>query len=217
MNNNEQNSSLSLGCSIAGLVFFGLVLLILLSAKDSGAACLIMLSICIYLIYNINKELKTRKSNHAKSSDIRLLQIELNKELTNWPDVQQLTIDEYLTDQITMLQRSEKNQNFSILRYNRHTEIADYRVYHFKELASWYLHIEETEDSALFFTIRQVTEIAVVFEISYNKQNIRHYIQLYKGKPLSQPVFAEYREKLKHIQRFLSCIKPESPNPNIPI
>ena len=30
MNNNEQNSSLSLGCSIAGLVFFGLVLLILL-------------------------------------------------------------------------------------------------------------------------------------------------------------------------------------------
>lgn len=139
MNNNEQNSSLSLGCSIAGLVFFGLVLLI------------------------------------------------------------------------------EKNQKFSILRYNRHTEIADYRVYHFKELASWYLHIEETEDSALFFTIRQVTEIAVVFEISYNNQNIRHYIQLYKGKPLSQPVFAEYREKLKHIQRFLSCIKPESPNPNIPI
>lgn len=210
MNNDDLTPDVSVGCFIVGLIFFGFLLLIFLPAKDCGGISFILACICIYLAYGLIKALKTKKTIQTKSEEVRALQTALNKELTNWPAIQRMTIDEHSTGKTTMLQISGVKRKFSILRYDMLTRTADYRVYHFKELTTWHAHVEKQQTPTLLGPMQEVCAIAIIFNITYNNQQFKHKINLYRGEPLSPAALSIFEKKLKDIQSFLTHIKPES-------
>ncbi|MBQ9095269.1 MAG: hypothetical protein IJY53_02905, partial [Akkermansia sp.] len=90
------------------------------------------------------------------------------------------------------------------------TQSADLRVYNFSELKSWKTKVQKTDVNILLFTMPAITHLSVELTFFYKNKIIEHSLTLFDINSINEQEAATQHERLKHIQDFLSYIKPES-------
>lgn len=211
MSESDHKDGCSAGCLTSVIIICIFALIVLFSEKNSPMILIMLfLGIGAYCCIELRKTVKKEKALQHAYTDARALMLELNKDLLSWRDAQRLSFSENVPGKITILQISQAVKKIAILRFNGITQSADLRVYNFSELKSWKTKVQKTDVNILLFTMPAITHLSVELTFFYKNKIIEHSLTLFDINSINEQEAATQHERLKHIQDFLSYIKPES-------
>lgn len=211
MSESDHKDGCSTGCLTSIIIICIFALIVLFSEKNSPMILIMLfLGIGSYCCIELSKTVKKEKAVKHAYTDARALMLELNKDLLSWRDTQRLSFSENVSGKVTILQISQAEKKIAILRFNGITQSADLRVYNFSELKSWKTKVQKTDVNILLFTMPAITHLSVELTFFYKNKIIEHSLTLFDINSINEQEAATQHERLKHIQDFLSYIKPES-------
>lgn len=198
------------GCSgcfilIGGLVLMGVISSITSSDYERLGKWLIFISIVLLIFFTILAVfgIKDYKKRTQTIDDACELLRKMNQEVTGWTDSAWEAVNESKSQRATILQLSQENRQFAILRYDIDKKRAYYSVFNYEDLEEWH-PVKEKETGTSSYI-----KIAIIFSVNIKGQTFKYEICLHDSYAINESSGAEHFAKLTKLQLLLNSIKPK--------